>query len=476
MLSSSFHQLDLSPEELIKRNLSLKRDREAGFNSEAFEEKLMPILKAETGVRAVTLCFADLEGKLHLLDYNKNFFINSLDNLTFDGSSIKGFTSLNQSDLRLYPDWSSFRWLPSSVFGSGKVLMFGKIARQDGSEYENDMRSKLCSLLRQMREDQKRRVLVAPETEGFLLAGNDAEQDYNEASPYELATKSSYFSSLPQDKLRIFIDIFAQTLEYLGFENEKDHPEVAPAQFEINWRYTDALATADQILIYKLVARQIAKTMDMTASFLPKPIAGINGSGMHTNMSVADEQKNIFYDGSDPDKLSSFGRGFAAGILNRGKDLCLLMNSSVNAYRRLDPNFEAPNEIKMSDKDRGSMIRIPLGNEKSARIEVRTVAPDANPYLTFFALIHAGLEGVEKQMTTPTGQTEILPKNIQLAIELYKGSDFLKEVMGDDAFQQFAQLKEKVADRAAREHGSFVKAGEVLFHHEVTNQYLWDQF
>lgn len=476
MISSNFHSLDLSPEELTKRNVSLKRDREAGHDSQAFQDTLVPMLRSESGIRAVILCFADLEGKLHLLDYNKDFFLNSMDNLTFDGSSIKGFTELNQSDLRLFPDWRSFRWLPASVFGPGKVMIFGRIAKQDGSEFENDMRSKLSSLLDEMRSEHNQRVLVAPEIEGFLLAGIDAEQHFSEENPFELATKTGYFSSLPQDKLRIFIDTFAQILGHLGFENEKDHPEVAPSQFEINWRYTDALHTADQILLYKLVARQIAKTMEMTASFLPKPFATINGSGMHTNMSIAEADKNVFYDGGDADKLSSLGRQFAAGILNRGKEICLVMNPSVNAYRRLDPNYEAPNEIKMSDKDRGSMVRIPVGNEKSARIEVRTVAPDANPYLTFYTLIKAGQEGIKEKMSVPSGQAEILPENIHLALERFENSEFMQEVMGEDAHRQYGELKTEVAHRAPREHGSFVKTGEVLFHHEVTNQYLWDQY
>ena len=467
--------LDLSAEELQKRNLSLKRDREAGQPSEAFAEKLQAALKDEKGVRAVTVCFADLEGKLHLLDYNKDFFLSSLDNLTFDGSSINGFTELNQSDLRLYPDWSSFRWLPAGIFGPGKVLIFGSVANQDGTPFESDMRSRLGRLLDELRAEKQMRVLAAPEIEGFLLEGMDAEQHFNETAPYELATKSGYFSSLPQDDLRLFIDTFAQVLGMLGFENEKDHPEVAPSQFELNFRYTDAIATADNILLYKLVARQVAKSMGYTASFLPKPIAGMNGSGMHTNMSLAVDGKNIFFDGADPDNLSKTGRHFAAGILEHARELCLVMNSSVNAYRRLDPNFEAPNEIKMSSKDRGSMVRIPVGNEKSARIEVRTVAPDANPYLTLYTLTKAGLKGIEEEAAIPAAG-EILPENIHLALEQYEAGTYLKDILGKSVHQKYAGLKHEVALRACREHGTFVKTGEVLFHHEVRNQYLWSQF
>lgn len=468
--------IDLSPAELQKRNLLLKRDREAGFSSEVFADKIIPDLRNDQGVRAVTVCFSDLEGKLHLLDYNKEFLLQSLDNLTFDGSSIKGFSEQHQSDLRLYVDWSSFRWLPASLFGPGKVLVFARVANQDGTDYESDMRAMLAQLLKSLKEEKNMKVLAAPEIEGFLLKGIDAEQNYHELSPFELATKSGYFSSLPKDELRLFIDTFSQAKLMLGFENEKDHPEVAPSQFELNYKYTEALGAADQIVLYKLVARQVAKSMGYTACFLPKPVVGINGSGMHTNMSIAQDGKNLFFDGSDHDNLSKIGRAFAAGILNYGKDLCLSICSSVNAYRRLDPHYEAPNEIKMSAKDRGSMVRIPVGNEKSARIEVRSVAPDSNPYLVLFTLIKAGLAGMDKQMKVPGGEVQKLPGSILEAIDLFEASDFMKSIMGDTVHQKYLSLKRMVADRSPRELGSFVKSSEVVFHHEIRNQYLWSQF
>jgi len=468
--------IDLSPAELQKRNLLLKRDREAGFSSEVFAEKLIPELRNDQSVRAVTVCFCDLEGKLHLLDYNKDFFLGALDNLTFDGSSIKGFSEQHESDLRLYVDWTSFRWLPASVFGPGKVMVFAKVANQDGSDYESDMRAMLAQLLQKLKEEKNMKVLAAPEIEGFLLKGVDAEQMYSESTPFEMATRGGYFSSLPQDDLRLFIDAFAQAKLMLGFENEKDHPEVAPAQFELNYKYTEALGAADQILLYKLVARQVAKSMGYTACFLPKPLVGINGSGMHTNMSLAQDGKNIFFDGTDHDNLSKAGRNFAAGILTYGKELCLSICSSVNAYRRLDPHYEAPNEIKMSAKDRGSMVRIPVGNEKSARIEVRSVAPDSNPYLVLFTLIKAGLAGIDKQMKVPAGEVQKLPGSILEAIDFFEHSEFMKSILGESVHRKYLQLKKMVADRSPRELGSFVKSGEVIFHHEIRNQFLWSRF
>ena len=167
----------------------------------------------------------------------------------------------------------------------------------------------------------------------------------------------------------------------MGFQNEKDHPEVAPSQFEINYGYSEVVAAADQIQLYKLLCRQIATNMGYTACFLPKPVVGVNGSGMHTNVSVSKGKTNLFWDEKGEEQLSKFGWDFLDRILTHALDLCLIFNSSVNAYRRLDPHFEAPNQIRASAIDRGAMVRVPIGNHRSMRTEVRAVAPDANPYL-----------------------------------------------------------------------------------------------
>ena len=468
--------LDLPASELRKRNTLLKKDREAGLSGEEFEKKIRPLIKDDESIVAVTLCFADLEGKFHLLDYNKDYFFKSADNLTFDGSSIKGFSDLHESDLRLFPDWTSFRWLPASIFGSGKVLMFAFIGGQDGSLYDGDMRARLATLLKQLKQEKNQLVFMAPEIEGHLLSGVDAEQQYfRKIKTFELATKSGYFSSLPHDDLRMYIDELARALGMLGFENEKDHPEVAPAEFELNYRYTEALGAADQILLYKLIARQIAKSKGYTACFLPKPIVGINGNGMHTNISISENGKNIFYDGQKQGNISDTGNYFAAGILGHAKELCLVMNSSVNAFRRLDPHFEAPNDIKMSSNDRSSMIRIPLGNENSARLEIRSPSPDASPYLLTYSLIKAGLEGIENNMSIPE-LVEKLPSSIHEALEIYLQSSFMKSILGESVHRKYAELKVLVADRSPRELGTVVKTTELIFHHEIRNQYLWGQF
>jgi glutamine synthetase len=234
---------------------------------------------------------------------------------------------------------------------------------------------------------------------------------------------------------------------------------------------------ADQIQLYKLTARQIARNMGLTATFLPKPIVGINGSGMHTNISIAKNGKNMFYEARGKGKLSRLGWSVVERILSNATDICLILNSSVNAYRRLDPHFEAPNEIKVSEVDRGAMIRIPLFNEKSARIEIRSVAPDANPYLVMYVLLKVGLEGqIVKEDVQKRPRVRFLPGTIHTAIAFYRQSKVLDQLLGPTFKKRFLELKQAAADRSPSALGVKVKNGEVLYHHEVYNQMLWNDF
>ncbi|MBD3360458.1 glutamine synthetase [Candidatus Peregrinibacteria bacterium] len=478
------HLLDLSYMELEERNLEVKAERIKGATSGSLRERLLKYLNEENRIKAVTVCFTDLEGSFHALDYDKKHIIRSEENLTFDGSSINGFTAQSESDLRLKIDWTTFRWVPADLFGPGKVLVFANVCDKDSTLYVSDFRSSLYRLCERLKNERNVMVNIAPEIEGFIFKGFKAEQNYDEKVGFELATMSGYFNSLPQDTLRLFIDKFAEVQRALAFENEKDHPEVAPAQFELTFKYSTALDSADQIQLYKLLARQVARSMGLTASFLPKPIQGLNGSGMHTNISLTKNGKNIFYDGKDKDSISRKAYRFIIGILSHASELCLVMNSSVNAYRRLDPAFEAPNEIKFSAVDRGAMIRIPIGNEDSARVEVRTVAPDSNPYLYIFSLIKAGLVGIEaskegfKRMEDSVSQDRLekLPIDIYAALGSFVESEFMGEIMGKESHKKFADLKRTAADRCPRALGIKVKSGEVLYHHEITNQLLWKNF
>ncbi len=476
--------LSLPYHELEKFNREIKNEQLEGKSQEYFQKKITEYLKNETRIKAITVAFSDLERKIQMLDYDKKFFLGSIDNLTFDGSSISGFTDLGSSDLRLKIDFGSFRLLPSDIFGTGKGILFASVRNIDGTQFESDFRGRLAEKIQEIKEEYNYDFFVAPEIEGFLLKGTDAEQNFSEENPFQLVTKGGYFNALPQDDLRKFIDTVAEVQRALGFENEKDHGEVAPSQFEINFKYASALITADQILLYKLVARQVAKLMGFTATFLPKPVSGINGSGMHTNMSLAQNGKNIFYDKDGEDGISELGQKFCTGILHRAKELNAIYCSSVNAFRRLDPNFEAPNAIQKSARDRGSIIRIPLGNEKSARIELRPVAPDANPYLVFFTLLESGLEGINATDKEIADIKSFLAKKpikklyptFHDALGGYKSSTYLRKIMGEFSHDKFYEIKKETIDRAPKSLGTQVKQGEVIFHHEVRNQILWNKF
>jgi len=349
--------------------------------------------------------------------------------------------------------------------------VFGEVEDQDGTPYAGDLRARLKALGAELK---KRDMVanVANEIEGFLFKGRDAERHYFETGRFEYVSTGGYYHALPGDTLRRFIDTSAEVQRALGFGNEKDHPEVAPSQFEMNYTYTEATVAADQVQLYKLIARQVAAQMDLTASFLPKPVANVNGSGCHANLSITKKGKNVFHDRKGEDGLSAFAWGFVNRILANANDLCLILNASVNAYRRLDPHYEAPNQIKVSSSDRGSMIRIPIGNERTARIEVRSIGPDANPYMAIYALLKAGLEGPGAEEAK--GQrTRYLPDNIYDAIRLFKASRYAQELLGEDVHEKFAELKLAAAARCPKALGSRVNRSEIQFHHEVTNQYLW---
>jgi glutamine synthetase len=468
--------LMLSYGELEELNLKAKKQRAERVPAARIAAERLEYLTKETRIKAVTVLFSDLEGRLHMLDYDKKFLLKSADNLTFDGSSIHGFTPQRESDLRLVLDWSAFYWAPADVFGAGKVLVFGDVLDRDGSPFEADVRGRLKAFSTEYFEKHGYTLNAANEIEGFLFQGLDAERRYHETGKFDYVNTGGYYYSLPGDPLRTFIDTVAEVQRAMGFENEKDHPEVAPSQFEINYSYGEVVAAADQIQLYKLICRQVATRLGMTSSFLPKPVVGVNGSGMHTNVSISKGGKNIFWDPNGEDKIGTLGWDFVDRILTHGRDLCLMLNASVNAYRRLDPHFEAPNQIKASAVDRGSMIRIPLGNERSARVEVRSVAPDANPYMVMLAVFQTGLEGSKSAEKNLRQAERYLPDNIYDAMADFRASEWTSTLLGQDVKERYADLKQASADRCPRLLGSFVKAQEVQYHHEVYNQFLWNLF
>ena len=468
--------LELSYAELEDLNLAAKEQRKKRVPIDIIQEERLKYLTDEKRIKAVTVVFSDLEGRLHMLDYDKKFFVKGWDNLTFDGSSIRGFTAQKESDLRLGIDWSAFYWVPADVFGAGKVLVFGEVIDKNGEIYAGDLRGVLKKFAQEMFTTHGYTLNAANEIEGFLFEGIDAERTFHETGTFEYVNKGGYYHSLPGDPLREFIDTAAEVQRAMGFENEKDHPEVAPSQFEINYTYGDVVTAADQIQLYKLICRQVATQMGMTASFLPKPVTGVNGSGMHTNVSITKGGKNLFWDPKGEEKVSKMAWSFVDKILTHGDELCLLLNASVNSYRRLDPHFEAPNQIKASATDRGSMIRIPIGNEKSARVEVRSVGPDANPYIVLYSVFKTGLHGETSRIKNLRQASRYLSDNIYSALEKYRAAEWTTTLLGADVKARYGDLKQASADRCPRLLGTIVKPSEVQFHHDVYNQLLWNIF
>ena len=470
--------LEIPYDRLEELNLESKSLQMEWTPMDEVEAQRRAYLEEETRIKAVTVAFTDLEGRFQMLDYDKKYLLNA-EQLTFDGSSIRGFTAISESDLRLGIDWRAFYWMPADVFGPGKVLVFGQVLDRNHQPYASDFRGRLLQYTEQMYRRDGTVANVSAEIEGFLFNHLNAERQYYRTGEFELISSGGYYNSLPQDPLRQFIDAAAEVQRAMGFENEKDHPEVSPSQFEMNFKYAPALIAADRIQLYKLLCRQVAQSMGYTASFLPKPVIRINGSGMHTNISLARDGQNLFWDDDGVDNLSDLGRRFTDRLLYNAGDLCLILNASVNAYRRLDPNYEAPNEIAASPTDRSSMIRIPLAGRGGQRIEVRSVGPDANPYMLIYALLRTGLEGPEPNPDAPKPKRirkHVLPGNIYDAMMSYRRSAWLKEALGEDSHAKYYDLKEMCAHRCPRELGARIKRAEIMYHHEVTNQMLWSKF
>jgi len=252
-------------DELEDLNLRAKEQRKTRVPVGQIQEERLRYLTDEARIKAVTVLFSDLEGRLHMLDYDKKFLLKAYDNLTFDGSSIRGFTAQRESDLRLGIDWPSFYWAPADIFGAGKVLVFGDVIDKGGTSYAADIRGLFKEWAEDLYKKEGYTLNAANEIEGFLFDGPDAERRYHETGKFNYVNTGGYYHSLPGDPLRTFIDTTAEVQRSMGFQNEKDHPEVAPSQFEINYSYGEAVAAADQIQLYKLICRQVATRMGYTA-------------------------------------------------------------------------------------------------------------------------------------------------------------------------------------------------------------------
>lgn len=415
-------------------------------------------LAEEEDVEFIRLQFTDILGNLKNVAITSSQLQKALDNqCMFDGSSIEGFVRIEESDMYLYPDYSTleiFPWRPQQ----GKVArLICDVYRANGQPFEGDPR---YVLKRAIQEAQKMGYTfnVGPECEFFLF-----HTDENTLPTTITHEQAGYFDLGPIDFGENARRDMVLTLEDMGFEIEASYHEVAPAQHEIDFRYDEALRTADNIMTFKLAVKTIAKRHGLHATFMPKPKYGVSGSGMHINMSLSKDGKNIFQDDSNELGISREARWFIGGLLKHIKGMAAITNPLVNSYKRLVPGYEAPAYVAWSTKNRSPLIRVPAVGGEGTRVELRSPDPSANPYLTLAVCLRAGLDGIQNKIEPPAGvdrnifdMTEeqrreagigALPTTLLEAVQELEKDTFIQEVLGGHVSEKYIEAKKKEWDR-----------------------------
>lgn len=411
-------------------------------------------LVEEEDIEFIRLQFTDLFGSMKNLAITSSHLKRALENkVMFDGSSIEGFVRVEESDMYLYPDYSTFAMFPWRPQHGKVARLICDVYRPDGTCYEGDPRYLLKKVIQEA-EEMGYIFQVGPECEFFLYHMDD-----NGLPTNITHEQAGYFDMGPIDFGENARRDMVLTLEEMGFEVEASHHESAPAQHEIDFRYNDALVTADNIMTFKLAIKTIAKRHGLHATFMPKPKSGIDGSGMHINMSLSKDGVNIFQDAYDPNGLSQEAYYFLGGIMKHIKGMTLVLNPLVNSYKRLVPGYEAPAYIVWSAKNRTPLVRIPATRGEDTRIELRSPDPACNPYLALAVCLAAGLEGIRKKITPPKSidrdvsqltkeelkelQIENLPRNLKEAVEAFEEDTLMKEVLSEEVCQKYAMGKRK---------------------------------
>ncbi|HIE16720.1 MAG TPA: glutamine synthetase [Dehalococcoidia bacterium] len=425
-------------------------------NIEEAKEHVLKRTK-EQGIRFIRLWFTDILGFLKSFAITADQLEEALNSgMGFDGSSIQGFARVDESDMIAMPDPNTFRTIPWSPKEQGVARMFCDIHWPGGQPFEGDPRYILKRNLKRAAE-MGFTFYVGPELEYFYFKNSEDTQfldlgGYFDLTPPEIATE-----------LRRETILY---LEEMGIDVEYSHHEVSPSQHEIDLRYTDALTMADNVMTYRLVVKQVAQLHGAYATFMPKPVHGINGSGMHVHMSLFEGSKNAFFEKDAPHHLSEIGRRFMAGLLKHIAEITSVCNQWVNSYKRLVPGYEAPCYITWARRNRADLIRLPEyqpGKETATRIELRSPDPACNPYLAFSVILAAGLEGIRKgyEPPPPTEENvfemspeekeqrgiETLPGSLYEAILLTEQSQLVREALGEHAFVSFIQNKKVEWDR-----------------------------
>ncbi|BBI33651.1 type I glutamate--ammonia ligase [Cohnella abietis] len=407
----------------------------------------------EQNVRFIRLQFTDLLGSIKNVEIPFSQLQKALDNkMMFDGSSIEGYVRIEESDMYLYPDlstWVIFPWVTENKV----ARLICDIYMPDGTPFAGDPRGILKRTLQEAEDMGYSTMNVGPEPEFFLFQTDD------KGNPtMELNDQGGYFDLAPTDLGENCRRDIVLMLEEMGFEIEASHHEVAPGQHEIDFKYAPAIKAADQIQTFKLVVKTIARQHGLHATFMPKPLFGMNGSGMHCHQSLFRGNENAFYDANDKLGLSNEARHYMAGVLKHARGIAAITNPTVNSYKRLVPGYEAPCYVAWSASNRSPMIRIPASRGLSTRIEVRNPDPAANPYLALAVMLKAGLDGIANKLPIPApvdrniyvmseeerleAGIPSLPINIKEALTELLRDDIICDVLGDHALSHFYELKE----------------------------------
>ena len=404
------------------------------------------------GVEFVLLWFTDIEGHLKSFAITPSEVEDALDDgMGFDGSSITGFNAIEESDMVAIPDPETFRLMPWREGETKVARMICDIVTPDGKPYEGDPRYVLRRALERMASMGFDTFNVGPELEYFLFRDDEGTEPLDEGGYFAMTTMDAA-GELRQETVR--------ALETMGIPIEYVHHEVGPSQHEIDMRFADALAMADHTVTYRLIVKEIAKKAGYHATFMPKPIFGENGSGMHTHQSLFRDGRNAFFDADDEWHLSDAGKAFIAGQLRHAREISAVFAQWVNSYKRLVPGYEAPVYVAWSRRNRSALIRIPLykpGHEQATRAEIRCPDPACNPYLTFASLLHAGLEGIEHGYELPEPmETNLyhltaeqrrergivsLPETLGEAIDELAVSDLARKALGPHILDRYVELK-----------------------------------
>ncbi len=418
-------------------------------------QDILGMAEAEN-VRYIRLQFTDLLGIVKNVEIPVSQLPKALENkMMFDGSSIEGFVRIEESDMYLYPElgtWMVFPWTAGS--SGGKIArLICDVYNPDGTPFDGDPRSMLKRVLKEAEAMGFTSMNVGPEPEFFLF-----KTDERGEPTLEVNDNGGYFDLAPSDLGENCRRDIVLALESMGFEIEASHHEVAPGQHEIDFKYANAVEAADNIQTFKLVVRNIAREHGLHATFMPKPLFGVNGSGMHCHQSLFRGKDNAFYDERDELGLSDTAKQYLAGLLHHARGFAAVTNPTVNSYKRLVPGYEAPCYVAWSAKNRSPLVRIPASRGLSTRIELRNPDPAANPYLALAAMLASGLDGIKRHMklSSPTNSNiytmsederkahkiPSLPGNLEEALEEFKQDEVVTSALGEHIVAHFVEAKE----------------------------------